>query len=242
LKVNLGYGEEKVAEVGSHVESIYLQPYSSLDVGDNCPAGDSLVAEHMNEGDCMSGALKVLPVKGQIGVWCCCSLVLLALTVVPALCGQGIQTGDRNADGAGVLVGRVLADRMGPLPSGAGLGPHSKVFIFGALDPAGDGKTLLPVAIEYQFFKSDPPLAKSFFDFSKLYSMRVVRDSRCDVTIDDLAYVNVRDESENSLTRTYILRPLDGAPLELLKPEKKLACYVLHPSDYRVVGRPAPHD
>jgi len=190
----------------------------------------------------VSETLKLLPVKAAISTWFCCLPTLLALTVVPALCGQDTQTRDGNAERAVVLVGRVLADRMGPLSSGAGLGPHSKVFIFGAQDAAGDGKTLLPVAIEYQFYKSDPPLAKSFFDFSKLYSMRVVRDSRCEVTIDDLAYVNVRDKSENSLTRTYILHPLDGAPLDLLKPEKKLACYVLHPSDYRVVDPPVPHD
>jgi len=74
------------------------------------------------------------------------------------------------------LVGHVLAD-VESLVFGAGVGPKYTAFIFGVQKSGG---VVTPVKIEYAFFKDQGPPPDSFFDFSKLYQLQVIRIPECD--------------------------------------------------------------
>jgi hypothetical protein len=104
-------------------------------------------------------------------------------------------------------------------------------FFFGA-EEAG-GARVVPVKVLYAFFKSDGPLPDSFFDYSKRYELQVVRERECDESMAGLSYARSVEESGKPLPPTYVLRLLDGAPKEVLKPDVLLVCYVLRPGKYR---------
>jgi hypothetical protein len=55
--------------------------------------------------------------------------------------------------------------------------------------------------------------------------------------MNSLAYVKNVDESGRPLAPSYVLRFLDGAPKDILKPDAVLPCYVLRPGKYRVLSR-----
>lgn len=132
------------------------------------------------------------------------------------------------------LTGRVLA-YVDSMVIGVGVGPQYEKFIFGVESKGGDGQPLItPVEIVYAFHKSDGLLPRSFFDYTTLYELRVVRDENCDAKVGALSYEKNEDSSGRSLPPTYILRVMEGAPKDLLNAESKLACYVLRPGDYRV--------
>jgi hypothetical protein len=132
------------------------------------------------------------------------------------------------------IVGRVLAD-VSTLAFGAGVGPMYTLFIFGVEE---DGSThVVPVKVSYAFFKSDGPPPDSFFDYSKRYELRAVRESKCDEAVESLAYVKNVDDSGKPLPPTYALRFLEGAPKIELKPDAVLPCYVLRPGKYKVLSQ-----
>jgi hypothetical protein len=129
--------------------------------------------------------------------------------------------------------GRVLADAtMFPLGT---LDWKYTTFIFGA----EDRKThVTPVKISYAFSNADGLLPDSFFDYSKRYELRTVREPQCDESVDTISYVgNVDSETGTPLPRTKILQVLYGAPRELLKPDAVLPCYVLYGRKYRVLSQ-----
>jgi hypothetical protein len=131
------------------------------------------------------------------------------------------------------IVGRVLAD-VSTLAFGVGLGPQYVVFIFGVEKGT---ERVEPVKIAYAFFKSDGPPPDSFFDYFKQYELQAVRESKCDETVESLAYVKNVDESGKPLPSTYALRFLEGAPKIELKPDAVLPCYVLRPGKYKVLSQ-----
>jgi len=134
------------------------------------------------------------------------------------------------------LTGRVLAEVLGLSDYHlVGEGFNVKVFILRMETSQKPGALPSPVKVEYQFFKWQPTLPDTFFDYSKRYELRVVRDPSCDQTLDQLSYMEAEDESGKPLGRDYVLRPLEGAPKELLKPELLLPCYVLTPGNYKAL-------
>jgi hypothetical protein len=117
-----------------------------------------------------------------------------------------------------------------------GFGDHYQVFVFG-LEPGSPSGPIAPVKIMYKFFfKTESALPDSFFDASKHYELRVVRESSCDETVQNLSYEKNDDEAGKPLPSTYILRPLNGAPKDVLKPDAVLPCYLLRPGRYKVLG------
>jgi hypothetical protein len=118
-----------------------------------------------------------------------------------------------------------------------GFGDHYEVFVFG-LEPRSQGDPVAPVKVMYKFFyKTEPALPDSFLDSSKLYELQLVREPSCDETVQNLSYQKNEDETGKPLPSTYILRPLDGAPKDVLKPDSVLPCYVLTPGKYKVLSQ-----
>jgi hypothetical protein len=164
-------------------------------------------------------------------------VVALAATVlISAATGQKTPPSVASAEKTTPVIGRVLAD-VGSFVFGAGLGPKWATFIFVAEE--GGGTRLVPIKVSYAFFKSDGPLPDDFFDYSKRYELQAVRDRRCDESVESLSYVKNVDESGKPLAPSYVLRFLDGAPKEILKPDTTLDCYILRPGRYKVLGSSA---
>jgi hypothetical protein len=164
-----------------------------------------------------------------------CGIALLASSVLlsTALSAQK-KLAEASKEKTSTLAGRVLA-YVDSLVVGAGVGPQYETFIFGMeLKNARGEQVVAPVKVAYAFFKSGGPLPASFFDHSKLYELRVVRDSNCDDRVSNLSYVKNEDETGKQLPPTYILRMMDGAPKDALKPDLVLPCYVLRSGNYRL--------
>lgn len=134
-----------------------------------------------------------------------------------------------------LIKGRVLAWSES-LVIGSGLGPSSRVFVFGIESATDSGKQLEPVKILYAFFKDRGPLPDSFYDYSKRYELKVVRDPKCDENVNSLSREKAVDESGKELQPTDSLRFLDGSPRGILKPDRILPCYVLRPGGYGIVA------
>jgi len=102
-------------------------------------------------------------------------------------------------------------------------------------DPLGSPPS--PVKVVYEFYRDEPNLPEKFFDFSSRYELTVVRDTKCDESAKSLTYeVNLSD-SGKPLPATYVLKVLDGAPTDVLKPDLILPCFILRPGQYKVVGK-----
>ena len=109
-----------------------------------------------------------------------------------------------------------------------------ETFVFAVESKGARGEQIItPVEIVYAFHKSDGLLPHSFFDYAKLYEMRVVRDQNCDERVRVLSYEKNEDSNGKQLPPTYILRVMDGAPKDLLKPDSILPCYMLRPGNYQ---------
>jgi len=133
------------------------------------------------------------------------------------------------------LIGRVLAWKL-PLFLGAGVGPLYEVLVFGVEGSAAEG--IRPTKIMYTFFESNASLPDNFFDYSKRYELQVSREPKCDETVEEFSYVkSVEHGSGKPLPPTYVLRFLEGAPKDVLKPDAVLACYILRPGKYRVLAQ-----
>ena len=136
------------------------------------------------------------------------------------------------------LLGRVLAWRVIE-ESGAGLGPEYQVFLFGV--EGYKGSSITPVKITYAFFRSDGSLHDSFFDYSKRYELQGVRYAKCDESVQSFSYAKNVDESGKPLPPINILRFVDGAPRDALKPDATLACYILRPGRYKTLSQDSEH-
>ena len=115
-----------------------------------------------------------------------------------------------------------------------GLGDRYEVFVFG-VEPSKQGRPITPVKVMYRFFQSEAALPDSFLAVSKRYELQVIREPNCDDTVENLSYQKNSGENGKPLASTYILRPLDGAPKDVLKADLVLACYVMRPGKYKVL-------
>lgn len=157
------------------------------------------------------------------------ALIVAALVSLSVAQTTPTKTGEKNV----ALVGRVLAD-VSSIAFGAGLGPQHTTFVF-AVEHDGQ-KRVEPVKVSYAFFKSEGPPPDSFFNYSKRYELRVVRDTKCDESVDSLSHIKNVDQSGKPLPPTDALRFLEGAPKDALKYDGILACYVLRPGKYKVLS------
>jgi hypothetical protein len=171
----------------------------------------------------------------HIGIFSCTVVALIATVLTSVSVTQKTPDDQVATEKTRPLVGRVLAD-VSTLTFGAGLGPKYTSFIFGAEE--GGSAHVVPVKVSYAFFKSDGPPPESFFDYSKRYELQAVREPKCDESVNSLSYVKNADESGKPLPPTYVLRFLEGAPKVVLKPDAVLPCYVLRPSNYKLLDRP----
>ncbi len=129
------------------------------------------------------------------------------------------------------LRGRPVAEVVSLLSSSS-LTHKWMSFYFAAEEPNG---SVRPIQIAYAFFRSEQLPSESFWDYSKLYEIKVRRERGCDTKVENLAYVKNTTEDGKELPRSFVLRFAKGAPKDLLKDEAVLPCYVLWYGDYRQV-------
>ena len=89
--------------------------------------------------------------------------------------------------------------------------------------------------IAYAFYHSNQLPPESFWDFSKIYEVKVQRDSGCDVKVESMAYVRNMTEGGKELPPSFVLRYAKGAPEGLLRMDAMPPCYVLWYGDYHEV-------
>jgi hypothetical protein len=115
-----------------------------------------------------------------------------------------------------------------------GMGEHYNQFVFGVESKGGDGQNIVtPVLITYY---SDLDLPESFFDYSKLYELRVRRSVPAEMPLKSIAYRRYFDPDwvENKPPEL-ILRLLDGVPRDILKMDMLIHHYDVW-GNYRIVG------
>jgi len=161
------------------------------------------------------------------------AITFISLTLTNPL-GQKRPTAGVSEDKTNSIEGRTLA-YVDTLVFGAGVGPQYAKFIFGVETKGTKTREVTPVLIAYAFHKKDGPPPDSFYDHSKLYELRVVREPMCDESVSALSYEKNEDETGKQLPPTYVLRFLEGAPKDILKPDSVLPCYVLTPRNYQVL-------
>lgn len=159
------------------------------------------------------------------------TLLATAFTTTFTLAGEKSTVSPQHE----VLRGRVVADVASPA-FGAGIGPQWVSFIF-AVETSSE-KTV-PVRIAYAFYKTGQLPPESFWDYSKLYDLRVKREPKCDTTVHAISYDRNVDDRGNKLPATLVLQYAKHAPSDSIKPETALPCYVLWYSQYKQVNRAA---
>ena len=125
-----------------------------------------------------------------------------------------------------------LAYRVNPLS-----GQRYEVFIFGIDKWDRYGKSAAPVKVVYEFYRDEPNLPEKFFVFSSRYKLTVVRDTKCDESVKSLSFEANVSDSGKPLSATYVLKVLEGAPTDVLKPDLILPCVVLRPGQYKVASK-----
>jgi hypothetical protein len=130
-----------------------------------------------------------------------------------------------------VLRGRVVA-QVASLLYGSSLTHLWMSFFFVVEEPDG---SVRPIQIGYAFYHSDQLPPDSFWDYSKVYEIRVRREPYCDTTVESLAYVKNTDTNGKELPPSFALKFAKGAPKDLLKREAVLPCYTLWYGHYRQV-------
>lgn len=173
------------------------------------------------------------------------SLVLSAfLLLASSTSQQGLSAEVPQSDNTVVgkqllMMGHVLA-RIEGLAYRTNLlgGQRYEVFIFGidTWDPK-TGKSASPVKVVYEFYRDEPNLPEKFFVFSSRYALTVVRDTKCDESVKSLSYEANVSESGKPLPATFVLKVLDGAPTDVLKPDLILPCFILRPGQYKVASK-----
>ena len=117
-------------------------------------------------------------------------------------------------------------------------GQRYEVFIFGIDKWEKEaGWSAAPVKVVYEFYRDEPNLPEKFFDFSSRYKLTVVRDTKCDESVKSLSFEANVSDSGKPLAATYVLKVLDGAPTDVLKPDLILPCFVLRPGQYKVISK-----
>lgn len=106
-------------------------------------------------------------------------------------------------------------------------------FYFASEEPDG---SVRPIQVAYAFYRSDQLPPETFWDYSKLYEIKVRRERGCDTKVKNLAYVENTTVNGKELPRSFVLGFAKGAPQDLLKDEAVLPCYVLWYGDYRQIA------
>ena len=143
------------------------------------------------------------------------------------------QSGKTVAEKQLRMMGHVLA-RIEGLAYRINLlgGQRYEVFIFGIDKWDRYGKSAAPVKVVYEFYRDEPNLPEKFFDFSSHYKLTVVRDTKCDESVKSLSFEANVSDSGKPLPATYVLKVLDGAPTDVLKPDLILPCFLLRAGQY----------
>jgi hypothetical protein len=153
------------------------------------------------------------------------AVTCLALFLSGVALGQELQRTDSREKIK--LKGRVVAD-VAELAQV--WHPRFDSFIFVAAQKNGGKNTdSVAVRIIYEHFSEADSLPNEFFDYSKLYKLKVFRKKACDAKLRDFAYAKTNLEADMSL-----LRLLEGANADLLDENKILPCYVLKAKGYVV--------
>ena len=148
---------------------------------------------------------------------------LLVISALTTLGQQKPATGGRDT-----LRVRPLAE-VSTLLHGSSLSHKWASFYLAIEEPDGSVK---PIQIAYAFYHSNQLPPESFWDYSKIYEVKVQRDSGCDVQVESMAYVRNVTEGGKELPRSFVLRYAKGAPEGLLKMDAAPPCYVLWYRDY----------
>ena len=171
--------------------------------------------------------------KATLRLFCAAALATAMWSAIsPA---QTVQRPKPSAEKTTSLVGRPLAWKL-PLFLGAGVGPLSEVFVFSVERGGAEGTAATKIV--YTFSEPQGLLPNNFFDYLKRYELQVVRDPKCDETVNTFSYVKSVDHASGKpLPPDYVLRFSDGAPKDALKPDSILACYILRPGRYKVLSQ-----
>lgn len=156
------------------------------------------------------------------------SLSVLVAAVLALTC-HGQQAPAKNHSKE-VIHGHVVAD-VASLVFGAGLGHKWVSFIFAAEQT--NGPKLIRIAYAFDVDSQLPP--DSFWNYRNRYEMRVRRDPRCDTTVQDISYERNLDPKGGELPPSFILHFTKNSPVNALRPDLMLPCYVLWHSDYKLV-------
>ena len=150
------------------------------------------------------------------------ALVLLAYTLSISAQQQGVKPVQE------LLRGRVVA-QVASLHYGSSLTHSWMSFFFAVEEP---GRSVRPIQIGYAFYQSQQLPPDSFWDYSKVYEIRVKREPSCDTTVESLAYVKNTDVNGKELPPSFVLEFAKGAPKDLLKRDAVLPCYTLWYGNY----------
>ena len=99
------------------------------------------------------------------------------------------------------------------------------VFVFDSDNPEKQGSPPAPIKVVYEFYQYEPALPDKFFDHSKVYELSVYRHAGCDQSVKSLSYETVLEEGK-APRPNYILKVLEGAPTDVLKPDLILPCFL----------------
>jgi len=116
-------------------------------------------------------------------------------------------------------------------------GQRYEVFIFGIDKWERRRWSFAPVKVVYEFYRDEPSLPESFFNFSRRYELNVVRDTKYDESVKSLSLETNVSDSGKPLPATHVLKLLDGTPPDMPKPDSVLPCALLRPSQYKVVSK-----
>jgi hypothetical protein len=127
---------------------------------------------------------------------------------------------------------RPLAEVRTVVPHGSSLSHEWAWFFLAVEEPDGNVR---PIQIAYAFYKSDQLQPDSFWGYSKIYEVKVQRNTGCDFQVENLAYVRNTTEDGRELPRLFVLRFTKSAPRGLLKMESVPTVLVLWYRDYQQV-------
>ena len=93
------------------------------------------------------------------------------------------------------------------------------------------------IAVDYRWFSDERELPNSFFDYSKHFEIRVLRNSGCDTTAADFFYLKLfhDDALKKPSERIYRFQAAANAPKMDFADDFKLSCYEMRPGNYSIL-------
>ena len=149
--------------------------------------------------------------------------LLLLAPFLMMMCGTTtIDAATRSSNKLGTaLTGRFVAQVDGPPLTGFGVNQQSYVFEM----PSPAGAQL--VTIRDKFLIYEPPLPEWDLDYSKLYKITVVRDQKCDETLENISRWFVFDSHGEFVEMRYALTYAKNLPSLSLPWKTPLPCYLV---------------